>query len=63
MLPSWDFLFGVLVAAFAAAGGSYVAIRADLARLHERSSMALSAANRAHDRIDKLSDAGIYGGQ
>ena len=34
--------------------GVYAAIRADLARLHERASNALDSAQRAHDRIDSL---------
>ncbi len=34
--------------------GVYAAIRADLARLHERSTTALDAAKRAHERIDLL---------
>lgn len=32
----------------------YAAIRADLARLHERASMAKESADKAHDRIDSL---------
>lgn len=40
--------------ALAAAAGAYAAIRADLARLHERSSIALASAARAHERLDKI---------
>lgn len=46
-----------LVAVLGAVGaclGAYVAIRADLARLHERVDGALAAATRAHERIDGL---------
>lgn len=32
----------------------YGAIRADLARLHERASSAKESADKAHDRIDSL---------
>lgn len=34
--------------------GVYAGIRADLARLHERVSVAIKAAERAHERIDAL---------
>jgi hypothetical protein len=45
-----------IVMAMAAGFGSYAAIRADLARLHERASNALDAAKRAHERIDKINE-------
>lgn len=51
MIPDWVFQ---LVSAGAGAAGLYAAIRADLARLHERASQAMEAATRAHDRIDHL---------
>lgn len=51
MIPDW--LFQILTAA-AGAAGMYAAIRADLARLHERATQALEAATRAHERIDGL---------
>lgn len=43
-----------LQAALAIAGGfgSYAAIRADLARLHERATQAIESAKEAHQRID-----------
>lgn len=34
--------------------GAYVAIRSDLARLHERVAASLDAANKAHERLDDL---------
>ena len=43
-----------LAAALATCGGAYAAIRADLGRLHERTTVALDAANKAHERIDKM---------
>lgn len=49
--PTW------VIQLLTAAGGAasvYAAIRADLARLHERASMALESASKAHDRIDKI---------
>lgn len=48
-----NILLSVIVAV-ATAGGAYAAIRADLARLHERSNLALDSATRAHQRLDKL---------
>ena len=36
--------------------GTYAAIRADLARLHERTSMALEGVKAAHERIDQHFD-------
>lgn len=48
-MPDWLFQ---LMTAGAAACGVYAAIRADLARLHERATQALTAAQRAHERID-----------
>lgn len=51
MIPEW---LVQIVTAGAGAAGLYAAIRADLARLHERSTMAIESATRAHDRIDHL---------
>ena len=34
--------------------GAYVAIRSDLARLHERIASTAISANKAHERIDDL---------
>lgn len=50
-MPDW--LFQLLTAG-AGAAGMYAAIRADLARLHERATQAMEAAQRAHDRIDNI---------
>lgn len=50
-MPEWLFQ---LVTAGAAAAGVYAAIRADLAKLHERATQAMDAATRAHERIDTL---------
>lgn len=50
-MPDWI----LQVLAVAAGGvGVYAAIRADLARLHERATIALQRAEHAHDRIDRL---------
>lgn len=43
-----------IVTALIAGLGAYAAIRADLARLHERATNALASAARAHERIDEL---------
>ena len=43
-----------LVAQIITAGGVYAAIRADLARLHERATAAKESADQAHHRIDSL---------
>ena len=51
MIPDWMFQ---LLTAGAGAAGVYAAIRADLARLHERATQAMQAAERAHERIDHL---------
>lgn len=50
-MPDW--LFPGL-ALLAAGAGAYAAVRADLARVHERASQALESANKAHSRIDNL---------
>jgi hypothetical protein len=34
--------------------GVYAAIKADLAATHERSTIALASADKAHDRIDEI---------
>lgn len=39
---------------FAAGIGVYAAIKGDIATLHERSTIALAAANKAHARIDEI---------
>lgn len=57
MMIDFNFLLSMAVA-LAACGGAYAAIRADLGRLHERASMALDAANKAHARIDGLRNLG-----
>lgn len=48
-MPDW--LFQLLTAG-AGAASVYAAIRADLARLHERATQAMASAERAHERID-----------
>lgn len=50
-MPEWLFQ---LMSAGAGAAAVYAAIRADLATLHERATQAMTAATRAHDRIDAL---------
>ena len=45
-------ILGPLVAGF----GAYAAIRADLARLHERATHALETADKANRRIDNLQE-------
>lgn len=47
-------LFISLMASVGCAVGAYAAIRADLAKLHERATNAMEAAARAHDRIDNF---------
>ena len=48
-----EFLLQLLVAV-GAGFGSYAAIRADLARIHERATNAQESATKAHSRIDAL---------
>jgi hypothetical protein len=48
-----DLIDKVLPMALGAAS-VYAAIRADLARLHERATSAKDSADKAHDRIDSL---------
>lgn len=48
-----EFLLSIFCA-IAAGFGSYAAIRADLARLHEVATQARSTADKAHGRIDKI---------
>lgn len=43
-----------IVAQVVTAAGVYAAIRADLARLHERATAAKESADQAHQRIDAL---------
>ena len=48
-----EFLLSLL-ASLGAGVGAYAAIRADLARIHERATNAADSATRAHERIDEL---------
>jgi hypothetical protein len=50
-MPEW--LFQLLTAG-AGAASVYAAIRADLARLHEKAEQASKAADKAHGRIDEI---------
>lgn len=50
-MPEW---LPQVIGAVAGAAGVYAAIRADLARLHERATMALASADKAHERIDSM---------
>lgn len=50
-MPEW---LPQLLTAGAGAVGMYAAIRADLARLHERATHALESARNAHARIDHI---------
>ena len=50
-MPEW--LFQVLTAG-AGAASVYAAIRADLARIHEKAEQAARAADKAHTRIDEF---------
>lgn len=50
-MPDW--LFQLLTAG-AGAASVYAAIRADLARLHEKAENAVKAADKAHERIDTI---------
>lgn len=54
-MPEW--LYQLLTAG-AGAASVYAAIRADLARLHERATQALASADKAHNRIDQLTMKG-----
>ena len=47
------FILQVLIA-LGSGVGAYAAIRADLARLHERAQNAMTSAAQAHQRIDTL---------
>lgn len=47
-------LFVSILASLAAGVGAYAAIRYDLGKLHERSTMAMESAAKAHARIDQL---------
>lgn len=49
-----EFLLSIVLA-LGSGAGAYTAIRADLATLHERSTNALAAAQKANDRIDAMS--------
>lgn len=48
-----DWLIQLLTAG-AGAAGVYAGIRADLARLHERTTNAKESADKAHERIDTI---------
>lgn len=48
----WSAMLLAVLGAGGASLGAYVAIRADLARLHERVDGAVAAVTRAHERID-----------
>lgn len=50
-MPDWVFQ---LLTAGAGAAGVYAAIRADLARLHEKATQAGKSADEAHQRIDDI---------
>lgn len=50
-MPDWMLQ---LITAGAGAASVYAAIRADLARLHEKAENAAKAADKAHERIDDL---------
>lgn len=50
-----EFLLQLLIA-LGSGVGAYAAIRADLARLHERANRAIEAADLAHARIDRLQE-------
>lgn len=50
-MPEWLYQ---LASAGAAAASVYAAIRADLARLHEKADQAARSADKAHTRIDDL---------
>jgi len=53
MILTAEFLLQ-LVIALGSGVGAYAAIRADLARLHERANRAIEVADKAHARIDAL---------
>jgi len=55
-MPDW--LFQLLTAG-AGAASVYAAIRADLARLHEKAENASRSADKAHDRIDDIMNKNI----
>jgi hypothetical protein len=50
-MPEWVFQS---LGYFGALAVGYAAIRADLARLHEKAGNAATSASRAHERIDGL---------
>jgi len=54
MMPEWGYLAIQFLVAAGAGVGAYVAIRADLARLHERATQAKERADAAHNRIDEI---------
>lgn len=53
MIVDAPFILQVLIA-LGSGVGAYAAIRADLARLHERAQHAMTSAEQAHKRIDTL---------
>jgi len=50
----WAQLFTSALPVVIAGVGVYAAIKADLAATHERSTIALASAGKAHERIDEL---------
>lgn len=50
-MPDW---VAQLLGYAASAAALYAGIRVDLARLHERASIALARADSAHDRLNNL---------
>lgn len=53
MIVDASFILQVVIA-LGSGVGAYAAIRADLARLHERAHHAMLSADQAHKRIDTL---------
>lgn len=49
---------GLMLGCVGACLGGYIAIRGDLAKLHERATTALNRADTAHARIDRLMGQG-----
>lgn len=56
MTPKWDEWVRQGLVGLVMAAGLYAGVRADLATLHERTAQALKQAEKAHDRIDALSN-------
>ena len=51
---NWDQLFMSALPVLGAGVAVYAAIKSDLAAMHERATIALASADKAHDRIDNL---------